>query len=194
MAQPSFFIKYSHVIAIAALLGVGWLSSVAMALDRISLPPLQEEFYSPNQRFKFVVSTSDGWKSRRSTGALFKQDGKTYTLLWRRKLPHSYRPRFVLVGKAGEVLLLDEWINVTSPYAVMLLDRDNLVIAQHDFDAVQRVLGIPGAAIVRAARYGVWMTQPPELAATGDVALVKSAGKVLGISLLDGHLFLRQNE
>ena len=161
-----------------------------MAIDRIPLPPAVEEFASPAGNFVFVVSTPDNWKSRKAVGELFDLSAGQRRPLWKRTLPHEFGPRYVLVGNDGDVLLLDEWINVKSRYAVMVLSPENRVIAQHDFDAVQTVLNVPGAQIVRTARHGLWITSPPTLDTSGEWARVETAGKVLTIRLSDGHLSL----
>jgi hypothetical protein len=80
---------------------------------------------------------------------LFKKQGTTYNLLWGKVLLYNYRPHFLHIKNKGEVFFLDEWINVKSPFAVMLLDRENHVIGQHDLNAVQEILGTPGAELVR---------------------------------------------
>jgi hypothetical protein len=167
------------------------LFSMAMAIDRIQLPPLEEEFSSPTGTYKFKISTLDEWKSMRSTGELFKKDVRTYNLLWSRILPHNYRPRFVIVGEKGEVLLLDEWINVKSPFAVMLLDKKNQVVTQYDFNAIQKLLGIPGSELVKAARYGAWMMEPPKLNTDNTRVIVKTGHKELSIRLKDGDIILK---
>ena len=93
--------------------------------DRITLPDTKREFHSSSGRFNFVVSTRDGWKSLLATGDLFSVNGLTAKLLWSRGLPQQFGPRFALVNDLGTVLMLDEWININSHYAVLLIDRDN---------------------------------------------------------------------
>jgi hypothetical protein len=173
-------------------IGISLFSSIVMAIDRIPLPPVREEYFSPSGSYMFVVSTADDWKSMQSSGDLFSIDGGTRKLLWSRVLPQNYRPRFVLVGNQGEVLLLDEWMNVKSPYAVVVLDNKNHVIAQYDFDAIQKILDIPEAKIVRMAKHGWWITSPPKLNASEGIALIEAAGKIVTVRLHDGRLSLKQ--
>src|SRR5262245_9840853 len=87
--------------------------------DRITLPPASREFTSPSGKFVLVVSTKDSWKSPRATGELFSA-GANRTLLWSRELPQEYGPRFALVNDQGTVLMLDEWINVNTRYAILV--------------------------------------------------------------------------
>jgi hypothetical protein len=158
--------------------------------DRIALPPTLEEVTSPSGQYVFAISTPDNWKTTKSVGELFEIVDGARRLLWSRSLPHGFRPRYALMGNQGNVLLLDEWINIKSDYAVMVIDRDNQLIAQHDFDAVQTVLGVPGSEIVTVARYGFWIGAPPLVDPSGKSAEVVAGGKTLAIRLADGHISL----
>lgn len=165
-------------------------SSPVLAADSIRLPPVQSEFFSPARNYAFVLFTPDKWKSRQAVGKLFQVTANSRKLLWTRLLPHEYRPRYVLVGNRGQVLLFDEWINVRSNYAVMELNHENRLVAEYDFDAVQRILGVPVKRVVEMARHGWWISAPPTLDASGEKARVEAAGKVLTIHLCNGHLSL----
>lgn len=156
--------------------------------DRITLPDTRREFASPSGRVVFVVSTRDGWASPRATGELFSVRGPGRTLLWSRELPQQFGPRFVLLDDLGTVLLLDEWINVRSPSAVLLIDRTGRIVAQHGTDAVQAALQVPMADVVRMARHGWWISAPPRLEPAGGSAEVETAGKLVRIRLRDGQL------
>jgi hypothetical protein len=155
--------------------------------DQITLPDASREFVSPSGAFSFVVSTRDGWKSVHAIGEHFT-GRSSRRLLWSRELPQQFGPRFVIVSDTGSVLMLDEWINVSSQYAVLLLDRDNRQVTQRSTDAVQAVLGVPMNEIVQSAKYGWWITAPPRLDAAGVAVLVGAGGRVLSIRLSDGQL------
>jgi hypothetical protein len=160
--------------------------------DSISLPPKQAELRSPSGEYLFVFETVPGAKPPRSTGTLFRTTDGERTILWSRELPQEYRARFGAVSDGGRVLLLDEWINVASPYAVMVLSPQGELIAQHDFDAVAAVLGVSRNEIVAAARTGWWIQAPPSIVAGSEVATVAAAGKLIAISLLDGSLSINR--
>ena len=186
------FFKIIFYMAVSGfIVGTALFYSTAMAIDRITLPPLQEVFFSTTKNYMFVVSTPDQWKSMKSFGELFEIGGENRKPLWRKALPHNFRPRFVVVSDKGGVLLLDEWINVKSPYAVMVLDRGNNVVAQYQFDEVQKFLDVAGPVIVKMAKHGIWITSPPKLDGSGEAALVEAAGKVFVIRLSDGNLSLK---
>jgi hypothetical protein len=170
------------------LLGAAIFFCPLMADDRIALPPLREEFYSPSQAYLLVISTADHWQSQRGLASCYQLHGGASRLLWQRTLPHQYRPRFVVVSDGGGAVLLDEWINIKTPYAVMIMDRRGGVVAQYDFDAVARLVGVAGADIVVQARYGAWLTGVPRLGPTGDSVLAEVGGRHLAIQLRTGQI------
>ena len=156
--------------------------------DFISLPSTYQEFYSPEEKYIFVLSAVDDWASKQAIGELFEVVDGNRQSLWTCSLPHEYGPRYVLVSAQGQVLLLDEWINVASRQAVMLLGRENTLLAKHSFDAIQEILAVPRARIVALSRYGWWITSPPTLDLPNETARVETAGKILMINLEDGEL------
>lgn len=170
--------------------GAGNLPSQVPATntDRITLPDARREFTSRSGNFSFVVFTRDGWQSLRGTGELSSVAGSTRTPVWSADLSQQYGPRFVIVSDTGTVLMLDEWINVSTPYAVVLRDRNNRQIAQHSTDAVQATLQVPMNEVTRLAKYGWWITAPPVLTSAGDAVRVETGGKALTIRLSDGQL------
>ncbi len=173
----------------AKIAGAGGLASpTAAPSDRITLPDIRREFKSASGRFAFVVSTQDDWKSLRGTGELISIAGSVRTLLWSHALPQQFGPRFVLVSDLGTVLMLDEWINVRSPFAVLVVDRNNRTVRQHGADAVVLSVQVPEKDVVRMAKYGWWISAPPRLNSAGDGARVETAGKILTIRLSDGQL------
>ena len=162
--------------------------------DSIPFPPTRQEFSSPNGMYRFVLSTEDNWASKQAIGELFIEIDGNRQSLWTCPLPHEYGPRFVLVSSQGQVLLLDEWINVASRYAVMLLSRESALQAQHSFDVLQEKLAVPRASIVEMARYGWWIAAPPTLDNAEETAAIETAGKVLAINLENGELSVVDGE
>ena len=156
--------------------------------DFIAFPPTHQEFSSPDGKYVFVLSTVDNWTSKQAIGELFEGGDEGRQSLWQYTLPHEYGPRYVLVSSQGQVLLLDEWINIASRQAVMLLSRENAVLAKYSFDTLQKILAVPRASIVAMARYGWWIASPPTLDQSGETAKVETAGKVLVIDLENGEL------
>ncbi|NEO61066.1 MAG: hypothetical protein F6J98_11695, partial [Moorea sp. SIO4G2] len=160
-------------------------------VDRISLPPLQTEFFSPQGDFRFTVSTPDKWKSTQGYGRLVRLMGNVSEIIWEDKLPQEYGPRYLLVGQQGEVLMLDEWINVKSKYAIVVLNPQNELIIQHDFDNVQEILDVPTSEIVQRATGGSWwLSGPPSLDESGSKAYIPTSDQVLKVDLQTGQLSL----
>jgi hypothetical protein len=160
--------------------------------DWITHPPVREEFVSADGRQRLVISSIDeqGWKSQRSSAEMQRAERGIWRSQWRLDLPHAYRPRFALATPKGAAVFLDEWINIRSPLAIMVIGPDGRGVAVTHVDAVFQLLGVPGSDVVAVARYGVWMQAPPVLSADGQQVEVRTAGKVLRVRLSDGALSL----
>jgi hypothetical protein len=161
--------------------------------DWIALPPDRAEFKSPNGRFLLVISTIDpqGWKSQRSIAELSEVSGDQRRRRWRQELPHAYRPRFATVGPDGEAVLFDQWINIKTRYAIVIIDSAGRQVATESTDGVIAAVGLPASRIAAAAQHGWWMQSPPKLLPDGAFAEVQVAGKTLRVRLRDGELQVR---
>ncbi len=199
---PKLLLSLLIVVAIASAI-IFWptqkLSSVpipqtvttniepAIATDRIALPPVRQTF--TNGPYKLVISAKDQWQTPMTVGQLYEGS----TLRWQKDLPHEYGPRFALISSAGQVLLLDEFINVASPYALTLINPAGELVVQRSFDSVQKALDISSATLTQQATSGWWISAPPGLNARGDRALVQTGGTTLEIDLTTGELSCRPN-
>lgn len=180
------------------MLGAACLPAAASggggAADDVAVPPPGlEARRSPSGNHELEVRLHAGATAHaaRSTATLFALGTAGRTVLWTRELPHRPRPRFFVVGDGGEVVLLDEWLNVRSALAVMLIARTNRTVAQHDLETVRAALGMPIGQLAPQARHGVWIQAPPQLGARGDTVEVPAAGRVLLVRLSDGALSVR---
>jgi hypothetical protein len=162
-----------------------------MATDSIPLPPEQQQFFSRSKNYVLVISTLNKWKSTQAEGKFFQVIGNNRKLVWKRKLPQKYGPRYVLVGDRGEVLMFDEWVNTESEYAVMMVNRKNRLVFQHDFESLGKIIGVPVLKIAEMAKYGAWITSLPTIDASGKTARVGTGGKVLSINLSSGDLSVK---
>jgi hypothetical protein len=97
-------------------------------------------------------------------------------------------PRFVLIGNQGEIVLIDESLNLITRYAIFLLNHENHLVAQYDFDAVSKTIGIKGSSIVAMAKHGSWITSPPIIHDESQTVVVGVANKMLTISINTGKL------
>ena len=154
--------------------------------DRLAYPPDRQTFTSG--AYQFVITAVDQWQTPAATGTLYRAG----TRLWQRDLPHEYGPRFVLVSPTGQVLLLDEFINVASPYALTLLEAEGDAIAQYSFDDIKRTLDVSSAALTQQATSGWWISASPRLstegASAGQQALIQTGGTTLEVDLNTGVL------
>jgi len=164
-----------------------------MAADPVAKAPEHERFASPSGRFRLEIRLRPGAgpHAASSTASLFDVSSSTSTPLWSRELAHRPRPRFAVVGDRGEVLLVDEWLNLRSELTLMLIDRANRVLAVHDLEAVRSTLGVPLRALPAHARHGTWLQAPPALSADGKSVELSAAHRVLVVQLQDGSLSRR---
>ncbi len=179
-------------LGLVVMVGGVWGRSPALAgADVILTPPAVEASGSPSGNHIIEIRLPDGADphAARSTATLFSvAAGGARSLLWKLDLPHRPRPRFALVADNGIVVLLDEWLNVRSDWAVMVIDRDGRTVARHGLEAVRAALGVPIKALAPLARHGVWMQSLPALSTRGDVCEVQAGGRTLSIALRDGAL------
>lgn len=153
--------------------------------DRLGHPPVRRTFtYGP---YQFAVTAEDGWETPLATSRLYEGS----TLLWQKDLPHQYGPRYALISPQGQVLLVDEFINVASPHALTLIDSDGRVVVQKSFDDIQRALDVSRADLTRQAVSGWWISAPPALSAAGDRASISAGGTALEVDLSTGRLARR---
>lgn len=177
----------SLLLALSGLLP----ADMSRATDIINLPPERREAASPDGGFLLVWTTLDGWRTPWAEAEFYRLENRHRQLLWRRTLPHRHGPRQALVSNQGRALLTDEWINVPSDYAILVLDQQGKPLARYTFDQVVAALGMPVREVGDRARASAWITEGPALSADGATALVKAGGHTLSIRLADGQLSRR---
>lgn len=153
--------------------------------DRISHPPVRQT--TQRGDYQLVIAADDGWKTPTVTSELYQGP----TLLWQKALPHQYGPRYSLIGTNGQVLLVDEYINVASPHALTLISADGETVAQYGFDDIQTALSVSRADLTRAATSGWWVSAEPVLNEAGDRAWIQAGGATLEVDLNTGQLSRR---
>ena len=153
--------------------------------DRIQHPAIEQRF--ENGDFQLVIRAVDDWDTPRAIAQLYESD----SLRWERPLPHGYGPRYAVVGPQGQVLLLDEYINVASDYAIALFSPQGQQIAQYSFDDIQQKAAVPAAKLTRQATSGWWISAPPPSSAPTNQVIISTGGTTLTIHLLTGELSRR---
>lgn len=161
---------------------------MATATDRIAVPPVQREFASPSGEFMLIVSADDQWETPRASAALYAGRPGARQQLWTRQLPQHHGPRKVLLSDRGDSLLVDEWINILSPHALMLIDRRNQLVADYSAQQVLAALGLSAREASASAREGPWLVDGPHLSTDGQGALLRAGACTLEIRLSDGKL------
>lgn len=155
--------------------------------DRMAHPPTRQTFTTPSEEgepYRLVIATEDNWRSPLTQAKLFQGE----TILWEIDLPHQYGPKFVLISATGNVLLLDEFINVASPHAITLINKKGQTIAQHGFKDIEAALNLSAADLTKQATTGWWISAAPLLIEDGKCAAVPTAGTLLEINLINGNI------
>jgi len=158
--------------------------------DAIDLPPAVREFQSPNGKFVLTLSNSDNWTTRFVCAQFDAVSGPSRRRLWKQVLPHEHGPRQVYLTDAGAVVLIDEWINIPSRHALMLIDHNGQTLAHQSLDALIRILGVQRQAITVHARLGVWLMAHPVISTNGAVMSIPVENRSLDLKLTTGHLVL----
>lgn len=159
------------------------------ALDQRDLPPVERRFSSANGAYELVVLAEDGWKTRRANAVLAK--GKR--TVWKAAIPQSFGPRDASVLADGQVVFFDEWINIASATAVLLVNAKGKERARFSYDDIRRLTGKPARELTRGANAGPygrgpWMASRPEV--RGSNVIIRAAGVMLRLDCLAGKLDL----
>ncbi len=94
----------------------------------------------------------------------------------------------MLVLNSGAVIMIDEWINVPSRHALMLIDPQGRVLAHYSLDALIAVLGVSRGVVGANGKLRTWLSAMPTSNAHGAVLNLRSAGRWLRLDLATGHL------
>ncbi|HKA41010.1 MAG TPA: hypothetical protein VKF40_03380 [Burkholderiales bacterium] len=172
------------VASSGSVAGAGPVSAATVEGDFVPFPPARRQAVSPNGRYTLLVVSRDEWRSKRATAQLLEAG----RIIWERELPQEHGPRYFLVGNDGQAVLFDEWANVKSRHAIMLIDSRRKLERVYPFDAVAAILETPVRAIVERAKGGWWLEGPPSLDATHQVVLAATAGRCLVLDLRTGDI------
>lgn len=202
MASVTGAIPFGEMASLQLSLGLAWSSSVplpgivllsqsppVLGQDAIPYPPLLRHETSPAGNYHLILTLGpDAAGTQRTTASLFETLGDRCQRVWSHPLPHSYGPRLALVNDAGTVVLLDDWINVASPRAIVLLGVDGKVKAQYGFDDIVEVTGQSRSEVVNQAAQGFWLAGTPEMNRAGTQLSIPTAGGQLTLDLATGAM------
>ena len=156
--------------------------------DALPLPPALRHGASPSGDYHLVLTLAEAEGRRYTIASLYAATEDLCQQIWSQPLPHSYGPRLALVSDTGTVVLLDDWINVASPRAIVVLNRAGAVMAQHSFDDIVAATGQSRAAVVDQAAQGFWLAGNPEINRAGSHLSIPAAGGQLTLDLTDGEI------
>jgi len=187
---------YSLFLAIASLAMApvaGITANHMPANDTITLPPASRVVESKNGAYRFRIYTTDNWRTPSPRGTF--SVGSTSSgqrVVWQGKLPHPYGPRFTLVTKVGDVILLDGWLNIKPAYAVTILNASKGSLVSFSYEDVVRSLRVSPSVLAEKARFGSWwMTSKPSLDASENLALIAAGGKMLIVDVRQAKIYAK---
>jgi hypothetical protein len=156
--------------------------------DALPIPPALRHVASAAGAYHLVLTLTEADGQRRTVASLYEATGELCQPVWVQPLPHSYGPRLALVNDAGIVVLLDDWINVASPRAIVVMGRNGAIKAQYSFDDLVEVTGQSRAEVVDQAIQGFWLGGDPEINRAGSHAVIPAAGGQISLDLATGAL------
>lgn len=157
--------------------------------DAIALPAPSRVITSPGEEFFLTLRFQP--EQRRSQAILYKVAGDRCQPTWQTELPHEYGPRFALVSDQGFVALVDEWINVRSPYALTILNPRGNPIADYAYEDLQAEIGLSDAEILDQTQAGWWISDLPNLSEDGSALTVGIGGEHLRVDFSTGAIAVR---
>jgi hypothetical protein len=184
--RRSFFLTLATLPAAGIV--TGHAADAMNTPDAISRPPAKRIFVSPAGRYKLIIENRDNWQTQEVVAALEEIVGVATRTVWQQALPHRMGPRAALVTDNGDVVLIDEWINSPSPYALSEIDVRGTTIAQYSLDQLIAALAVGRRAVSDNAHVGIWMSSPPVLRSDGASVEFRCAGKKFSLRLSDGAL------
>lgn len=180
---------------------VKWLSvsfallllMVAMATVSIQAAPLPADYqqppepvrtiFSPQKNFSIVIESQE--KHARLKLLSSSNDS---VALWTKLLPHQIGPRYGFVSESGTVVLLDEWLNVFSPFAITVFDVNGEELVTYSTDEVASELKISRRQLAQTAKVGPWMRGRPFISDDGKDVVIPMGESKLFVNMVDGSL------
>ena len=166
----------------------GLAQTAQLSADVIDRPPARRVFASPSGRFVLSLTVAAHGQTSKAEAELVEVFADRRVGRWQLPLPHEGGPRTAVVSDRGAVLLVEEWINVVPRHALMVIGSDGRTIADDSGEQVFSRLEVPRARISEHARAGIWRSSDPVLAEDGNSVVIRAAGRVVTVSLADGHL------
>lgn len=164
------------------------LPAAVPAFDKKVLPPPRRSFASSSGRFELVVHSPQPAADPHAMAEMFRIDATERRSLWSRPLPQRLGPALALVSDEGSTLLVDEWINTPSRYALMVLGPGGETLGTHSMADIAAVSGRPMAELAAHATSGPWMSAMPTRTADPQRIVLHAGGMRLSIDLATARL------
>ena len=160
--------------------------------DLIDLPPSTRTELSVNRKFEFSVVSTSNWQTPNSRGVLVEINSGKRKIIWQQNLPQQYGPRFILPSDSGQVLLLDDWLNIKSAQAIYIIHPFSGSKTAYSFDQIIKQSGFSASTLTAHARYGSWwIAGMPSLEKGGNIAVIPVAKRNIVVDLNTGKLLIR---
>jgi hypothetical protein len=167
-------------------------AAAAAGQDKKTRPPAIRRFTADTGAFQLEVTSSNNWRTSQAHAEMFAVSSSGRRSVWSIPLPQRYGPALAVVAVSGGALLVDEWINTPSPYALMVIAPDGRTVSTHSMTDIATAAGLVPAQLTASAASGPWMSAPPVYLAVPDAMLIEAGGVRLRIDLKTGKL-LRVN-
>lgn len=192
MQQANHNLLFLVITSLATSPAEGIAANNVPSNDSMHLPPVSTEVESKNGAFRFRVYTTDNWRTPFPQGTLSVGSSAARRVAWQVKLPHQYGPRYTLVTKTGDVILLDGWLNIKPDYAVAILKGSQGSLVSFNYEDVLHSLKVSPAVLSEKARFGSWwITSKPSLDASGNLALIPAGGKTLIVDVRQAKIYAK---
>jgi hypothetical protein len=163
-------------------------AAAAPARDKKTRPPAIRRFTADTGTFQLEVTSSNSWRTSQAHAEMFAVASSGRRSVWSISLPQRYGPALAVVADTGGVLLVDEWINTPSPYALMVIGPDGNTVSTHSMNDIATAAGLVPAQLAASAASGPWMSAPPAYLAAQDAVSIEAGGVRLRIDLKTGKL------
>jgi hypothetical protein len=163
-------------------------AAAAAGQDKKARPPASRRFTSESGAFQLEVTSSNNWRTSQAHAEMFAVASSGRRSVWSIPLPPRYGPALAVVADTGGALLVDEWINTPSPYALMVIAPDGNTVRTHSMNDIAAASGLPPAQLAASAASGPWMSARPIYLARQRAVLIEAAGIRIHVDLTTGQL------
>lgn len=93
-----------------------------------------------------------------------------------------------MVANSGAVALIDEWINIPSKHALMLVSALGTTLAHYPLDELITTLGVSRRTITEHNKLGVWLSRMPVFNSHESTLMLAAGGRGLSLDMASGRL------